>query len=211
MTRPLNRIASVFAAATLAAVIGGCSTQPPAAADGKLADSYTALIEEKLDGELTDFETEVLERALGRGTISQGDYEAAHERYRECMARHGVATEQRRFPNGVIHSTPPGPNDEFTLEQLVEFDYMCAKSTIFVIDELYVVQQGNPGLLRDTSAAGTACLLREKLAPESFSRDDFEAAFGPGHDNYDSLPFDVKDERVQMCLFTAHIVIGFAE
>ena len=211
MTRPLNRVASVFAAAALAAILGGCSAHPEAADDSRLADSYTALIEEKLDGSLTEFETDVLHRALDRGTISQSDYEAAHERYRQCMADHGVPTEQRRFPNGVIHSTPPGASDEFTVEQLVEFDYACAKPTIFVIDELYVVQQGNPGLLRDTSAAGRECLVREKLAPESFTRDDFEAAFAPGHDDYDSLPFDVTVERVQMCLFTAHIAIGFAE
>jgi hypothetical protein len=211
MTPPLKRIAFAVAAATLAAAIGGCSTQPQTAADGKLADSYAALIEEKLAGTLTEFEKEVLERALARGTISQSDYEAAHGRYRECMAQHGIETEELRFPNGVIHSTPPGPDEKFTVEQLMEVDYRCAIATIFVIDELYVVQQGNPGLLRDTSAAGRDCLVREGLAPTSFSRDDFESAFGPGHDDYDSLPFDVTDERAQMCLFTAHIVIGFAE
>jgi hypothetical protein len=181
---PLRRIALACAAATLAAVLGGCSAQPHTAADAKLADSYTALIQEKLDGTLTEFETDVLERALDRGTISQSDYEAAHEGYRECMTQHGVSTEQHRFPNGVIHSTPPGPDDDHTVEQLAELDHTCAGSTIFVIDE---------------------------LAPESFGRDEFESAFGPGHGDYTDLPFDVKDERVQMCLFTAHIVIGFAE
>ncbi|MCI0159179.1 hypothetical protein KNO15_20960 [Leifsonia shinshuensis] len=207
----MKRTAFVFAAATLVAAISGCSTQAQTAVVGKLADSYTALIEEKLGGTLTEFETEVLERALDRGTISQSDYEAAHGRYRECMAQHGIETEERRFPNGVIHSTPPGPDEQFTVEQLIDVDYRCAISTIFVIDELYVVQQGNPGLLRDTSAAGRECLIREGLAPSSFSRDDFESAFGPGNDDYDSLPFDVRDELVQMCLFTAHIVLGFAE
>lgn len=211
MTSPLTRIASACVAATLAVAISGCSTQPQTAVDGKLADSYTALIEERLTGTLTEFDTEVLERALDRGTISQSDYEAAHARYRECMAQHGIETEERRFPNGVIHSTPPGPGDRFTVEQLMEVDYRCAISTIFVIDELYVVQQGNPGLLRDTSAAGRECLVREGLAPTSFSRDDFESAFGPENADYDSLPFDVTDELVQMCLFTAHIVLGFAE
>jgi hypothetical protein len=156
---PLRRIALACAAATLAAVLGGCSAQPHTAADAKLADSYTALIQEKLDGTLTEFETDVLERALDRGTISQSDYEAAHEGYRECMSQHGVSTEQHRFPNGVIHSTPPGPDDDHTVEQLAELDH----------------------------------------------------TFGPEHGDYTDLPFDVKDERVQMCLFTAHIVIGFAE
>lgn len=209
MTPSPTRIAAAIATLTLTALISGCSSQH--AASDKLADSFTALISEKLTGEVTDFETQVLERALDRGTISQSDYEEAHDRYRECMVQHGVETEELRFPNGVIHATPPKPDDEFSVERLVELDYTCARSTIFVIDELYVVQQGNPGLLRDTAAAGVACLHREKLAPSSFSRDDFESAFGPEHDDYDGLPFDVKDERVQMCLFTAHIVIGFAE
>ncbi len=210
MTYPLKRVYLFLAAAALTMIVGGCSAQSQSTGH-KLASSYEALIDEKLDGTLTEFETQVLERARDRGSISQGDYEAAHKQYRECMAQHGVVTVERRFPNGVIHETPPAPNDEFAVEQLVGFDYRCAKATIFVIDELYVVQQGNPDLLRDTSAAGTACLIREGLAPQSFTRDDFEKAFAPGADDYDGLPFDVKDDRAQMCLFTAHIVIGFGE
>lgn len=80
-----------------------------------------------------------------------------------------------------------------------------------VIDELYVVQQGNPDLLRDFEAAGAACLVREGLAPKTFGRDDFADAFGAGNSDFSDLPFDVKDERAQMCLFVAHQTITFAE
>ncbi len=196
------------------AAITGCAAYEPPSPGGKLASSYIALIEEDLvSGNLSEFETELLKRAKDRGTISQSDYEAAHDRYRECMARRGITAEERRYPNGIIHSTPPGPDDASTIDDLADADFICAVGTIAAIDQLYSVQQGNPDLLRDRNEAGAACLVREGIAPASFSREDFATAFdGPGRSSaWSSLPFDVRDERVHMCLYVAGIVIGFTD
>ncbi len=207
-----RRWAALAAALCATAAVAGCT---PAAIreGGTLAPSFAALIEHDLArGDLTEFETEVLARASERGTISQSDYEAAHERYRNCTALRGITTTQQRYPNGLIHSTPPAPDDRFTIDDLADANVSCAVGTIAAIDQLYSVQQGNPDLLRDRNEAGAVCLVREGIAPESFSRDDFATAFdGPGFRDYGSLPFDVKDERVHMCLYVAGIVIGFAE
>lgn len=183
--------AAIVAAVGALATITACTSPSVPAPGGKLAASFVALVEECLaSGTVTEFETQVLTRAKGRGTISQSDYETARDRYRECMANKGITTQERRYPNGIIHSTSPAPAP----------------------DELYSVQQGNPDLFQDRSEAGAACLVREGIAPQSFSRDDFVTAFdGPGFSEYDSLPFDVRDERVHMCLYVAGIVIGFAD
>lgn len=191
-----------------------CTAHEPPRDDGTLASSYSALIEEELArGTLTEFETEVLTRARERGTISQSDYEVAHERYRECMATKGITARVTRYPNGTMHSTPPGPDERFSIDDLAAADFECGVGTTAAIDQLYAVQQGNPGLFRDRNEAGAACLVREGLAPSSFSRDDFAAAFdGAGRSGtWGSLPFDVRDERVHMCLYVAGMVIGFAD
>lgn len=195
------------------ASITACASHDLPEAGEKLAASFVALLEEQLSsGTLTEFETEVLTRATERGVISQSDYEEAHDRYRDCMAGKGITAQEQRYPNGTIHSTPPGPDDAFTIDDLAHADFTCAVGTVATIDELYVVQQGNPDLLRDRNEAGAACLVREGLAPTSFSRDDFAKAFtAPGFSDYDSLPFNVREERVHMCLYVAGIVIGFAE
>lgn len=207
-----ERAVTTAVAAILIAATSGCSDQLASDSDTKLAATFAALIEEQLaNSELSDFETEVLTRARERGTISQADYETAHERYKECMAQSGVTADERRFPNGVIHSTPGSPNAEFTVERLADIDFGCAVGTLAVIDELYVVQQGNPDLIRDLEAAGAACLVREGLAPAGFGREDFAAAFGPGKTDFSGLPFDVRDERAQMCLFVAHQTMTFAD
>lgn len=191
-----------------------CTAPEPPRQGGTLASSYSSLIEDELaSGTLTEFETQVLTRARERGTISQGDYEAAHERYRECMAAKGIIAHVTRYPNGTMHSTPPGPDERFSIDDLAAADFDCGVGTTAAIDQLYTVQQGNPGLLRDRNEAGAACLVREGLAPASFSRDDFATAFdGPGRSGtWGSLPFDVRDERVHMCLYVAGMVIGFAD
>ncbi len=212
MKNTWKRAVATIAAATLIACASACSGQMTAGSGAKLASSFAALIEEQLaSGSVSGFETEVLTRARERGTISQADYEAAHDRYKECMALSGVTAEERRFPNGVMHSTPGAPSPEFTVERLSDIDYSCAVGTLVVIDELYVVQQGNPDLLRDLEAAGAACLVREGLAPEGFGRDEFAASFGEGKTDFSGLPFDVRDERAQMCLFVAHQTITFAD
>ncbi|WP_295119158.1 hypothetical protein [uncultured Leifsonia sp.] len=211
MKTRITRSASLIGAAVLIFAMVACSSPNPSQG-GKLAATYLALIEEELDsGTLTEFETAVLTRAKDRGSISQSDYETAHDRYRECMAAKGIAAQDHRYPNGIIHSTPPGPDETFTIDDLADADFACSVGTIAAIDQLYSVQQGNPGLLRDRNEAGAACLVREGIAPASFSRDEFAKAFdGPGS-NYDDLPFDVRDERVHMCLYVAGIVIGFAD
>ena len=210
MTLPRRWLVLAMVSGMLA-TIAGCTPSAPREG-GKLASSYLALIDEELaSGTLTEFETDVLTRARDRGTISQGDYENAHDRYRECMAAKGITAQERRYPNGIIHSTPPGPDDRFTIDDLADANFTCGVGTTAAIDQLYSVQQGNPGLLRDRNEAGAACLVREGIAPASFSRDEFAKAFdGPGS-NYDDLPFDVRDERVHMCLYVAGIVIGFAD
>lgn len=206
----LRAALAITCSAALTAAAGCTSTEQPG---GKLASTYVALIDEELaSGTLTDFEKDVLTRAKERGAISQSDYEAAHTRYKECMASKGIIAQETRYPNGIIHSTPPGPDDSFTVDDLAEANFLCGVGTTAAIDQLYSVQQGNPDLLRDRNEAGAACLVREGIAPASFSRDDFATAFdGPGFRDYDSLPFDVKDERVHMCLYVAGIVLGFAE
>ncbi|MBO1740408.1 hypothetical protein [Leifsonia sp. TF02-11] len=195
-----------------AALISAAGCTPAEQPGGKLASTYVALIEAELaSGNLTDFETDVLTRARERGSISQSDYEAAHTRYKECMASKGIVAQERRYPNGIIHSTPPGPDDSFTIDDLAEANFACGVGTTAAIDQLYSVQQGNPDLLRDRNEAGAACLVREGIAPVSFSREDFAATFdGPGSD-YSSLPFDVHDDRVHMCLYVAGIVIRFTD
>lgn len=198
------------------AVVSGsfaCSASIRPEPNEKLASSYVSLIEEQLRNEnLSGFERELLARAKERGSISQIDYETAHARYKECMAQSGAVADEHRFANGLIHSNAGAPAANLTVEQLAEIDFSCASGTLVVVDELYLVQQGNPDLLRDRNEAGAACLVREGIAPTSFSRDDFATAFdGPGFRDYDSLPFEIKDERVHMCLYVAGIVLGFAE
>ncbi|WP_295119155.1 hypothetical protein [uncultured Leifsonia sp.] len=212
MMKTWKRTVAATAAIVLIATASACSRQEATESGAKLASSFGALIDEQLsNGTLSEFETDVLTRARERGTISQADYESAHDRYRECMARSGVDADERRFPNGVIHATPGLPSAEFTVERLGDIDYACSIGTLVVIDELFVVQQGNPDLLSDLEAAGAACLVREGLAPEGFGHDDFAASFGEGKTDFSSLPFDVRDARAQMCLFVAHQTITFAD
>jgi hypothetical protein len=191
-------------AAVLSACSTGASDPAPAATGEKLADSAIAVFEQALtEPGLSDFEHDVLERAVETGAITAADYEEAFARYEQCVADVGYTDTWVKNTNGLYVITPP-PLDEDTVDRYGELTTECADGTTMRIEALYAMQQSNPELLADPREVAITCLHGLGSVPATFSVEDFDALMNSG---FADAPFDLTDPEVTGCLHGAGYAI----
>lgn len=153
----------------------------------------------------------MLEKAKQTGRISQADYVEGAELWDACMRAAGHEFTRKMLLNGVIDFQPPQvevTDEEVAAEGAAQ--YQCYAATYGATEELFRMQQANPGLLADFDLAAVNCLREAGVVGDDFTKDDFDAIFGPGIEPHD-LPFDVMSDAAQTCLYSLGYSLVIAE
>ena len=86
--------------------------------------------------DLDDFERDVLNRAAKTGRIDPTDYEAAHDKYLECMANAGYDEHDTKMPDGLYKSSETmDPNIDS--KQWFKQSVTCSDHTTGIIEGLF--------------------------------------------------------------------------
>lgn len=216
MNRHTHRAAAAVLV-LLVALLSACSlADSPAASGGpkageKIAPSLTALFRQTLERDastLSDFEKEVLNRAVANGKIAAIDYEDAFDRRTRCMKDAGYQDKAVKLPNGLYQLSPQVPTEgdaQKWMETWADADKRCAKGNLIIIESLYRIQQGNSDLLADPLEVAARCLVKEGLAPATYTGKELK---GWLETQKPEPPFDPKDPKAQVCFSNAGIAIG---
>jgi hypothetical protein len=180
-----------------------CTAEPAPLADTdgeKVAGSLTELFERQLEHESDPFVVDVLERAIESGSITQGDYDAAHAMYDRCMSDLGHELDYERRKNGTLAETGPFPDSQDELDAFSDDAEGCAEQ-IAPIESLFATQNGNPELLADPETQVVRCLADRGLTPDSYDEDTFRSDLERLADS--PFPFDVNSSEAQECFENA--------
>ena len=214
-------MAVLIVAIVMLGPVAGCSApwqsenQPEATgSQAKMASSLTALFDQYLARkDLSTFERQVLERAKQNGKISAQDYQTAHDKEYSCLADKGYEVEMRKLPNGLykygaakLHGEEV--RDDAGEDTFFEEDDACAKGVSKVIESLYGIQQGNPGLLSDSYEAAVACLRKAGLVDAAYTGKKLENTLDNADKSASSFPFDVNSDAAQACFAGAGLAVA---
>ncbi len=201
--------AALLVSASVAACLlfSGCTQSSPPQGTAVLAPSLKELAAQWAhDDTLSDWDRAVVEKAIQTGTVSQADYDEGADNFEACLKQNGLHWVRTRLLNGVVEFQPPqGAREEDDSIDLAAVQDACYVSTWQTTQELFRMQQANPGLLTDVSIAAVDCLKDTGIVGEDFTTDDFDKLTGPG-DPSAEWPFDVEDPRAQTCLYS----LGYA-
>lgn len=212
--RGIAVIALAMVAVLLAACSGGAPSSQPSTSPGtgeKIAPSLVALFQQTLDrnsATLSDFERDVLTRAVANGKISALDYEEAFDRRTSCMSDAGYHDEAVKLPNGLYQLTPKPPSDsdpKAWMNAWADADKRCATGNLIIIEGLYRIQQGNSDLLADPLEVATQCLIKEGLAPATYTAEQLKDWL---ETQRAQPPFDPSGPKAQTCFSNAGIGVG---
>jgi hypothetical protein len=178
---------------------------PPPGAGQKIAPSLVALFRQTLQrDDLSEFEREVINRAIATGRLSQADYEEAHSRYARCIKDSGVVEVYEKLPNGVYEPRTDlsGATDAEADAARKRYEVISDRCLdgMFVVETLYQTQQGNPDLLVDTFEVAVRCLVKAGLAPVGYTAADLKADV---RSRWTNTPYDVNDPQAHTCLWSA--------
>jgi len=149
----------------------------------------------------SDFERDVLTRAISTGAIEPADYEEAVSRYLQCTSAAGYTIDTEKQSNGIYRWLPRNIDDAH-LQAYIDDTTACARGTTMIIEGLYKVQVANPDGL-DQASAMARCLITYDVVDASYTAADFTKDFG---ENFAHAPYTVKDPTVIICLTS----LGFA-
>jgi hypothetical protein len=183
----------------LVVLLSGCSTTPDTGPE-RLAGSLPEYYQKYLDTfELSDFDKEVLNRAIQSGRIATEDYEDAHAHYASCLTSAGFQPSFRKTPAGLYIELPYARvKDQEALDQAHD---SCSEP-IALIDALYALQQSNPDLLADWSLVAVNCLRAAGVIDETYTVEDFKRDDKAGlTSDAPGFPFDVYEESANNCLW----------
>lgn len=209
-------VLSGLVSALIVAVLTGCSAAPaqPSASTGtgqRLAPSLVALFQQTLERQkarLSPFEKQVLERAIANGKIAAVDYEEAFSRRTACMKQAGYNDQVTKLPTGIYQITPnppAGADPKAWIEKWADTDKRCASGNLIIIESLYRTQQGNDELLADPLEVAARCLVKEGVAPATFTARNLEDWLTKQNP---PLPFNANDPKAQVCFSNAGIAVG---
>ncbi len=200
--------------ALIVILLAGCAAAPaqPSASTGqKLAPSLVALFQQTLERQkdrLSPFEKQVLERAIANGKIAAVDYEEAFSRRTACMKQAGYNDQVTKLPTGIYQITPKPPvgtDPKAWIEKWADADKKCATGNLIIIESLYRTQQGNDELLADPLEVAARCLVKEGVAPATFTARNLEDWLTKQNP---PLPFSASDPKAQLCFSNAGIAVG---
>ncbi|MCI6531879.1 MAG: hypothetical protein SO053_08700 [Bifidobacterium animalis] len=123
--------------------------------------------------DLSDFERNVLERAVSTGSITQDDYEQAYTKYLQCMTNAGYdQLKYTKMPDGLYRLSNEAKTDEGYFDQSVQ----CSDGTIRVIEAAYRDQQDNPERYKDSGIIAAQCLRDAKIVDDTYTAAQFNEA-----------------------------------
>ena len=201
----LRRTAALLSCMGLLVSLTACSTPwngndagDDQSSGAKIAPSMSAL-----------FDQYVLQRAKKTGRISAEDYEAAHDKQAACMAESGWQEQTRKLSNGLYRTTgvTPVPSTDAEVNKYMEASNTCSKGTSKIIESLYQLQQGNPGLLADPYETAVECLKKSNLVDDAYTGRKLQNALN-GDGTSKGLPFDASSDAAQSCLTGAGLAVN---
>ena len=213
----LRRTAALLSCMGLLVSLTACSTPwngndagDDQSSGAKIAPSMSALFDQYLAKDtLSQFERDVLQRAKKTGRISAEDYEAAHDKQAACMAENGWQEQTRKLSNGLYQTTgvTPVPSTDAEVNKYMEASNTCSKGTSKIIESLYQLQQGNPGLLADPYETAVECLKKSNLVDDAYTGRKLQNALN-GDGTSKGLPFDASSDAAQSCLTGAGLAVN---
>ena len=122
--------------------------------------------------DLDDFERDVLSRAVKTGRIDPADYEAAHDKYLECMANAGYDEHDTKMPDGLYQSSENmDPNTDS--KQWFKQSVTCSDHTTKIIEGLFRDQQDNPERYKDPGILAAQCLMDAGIVDKTYTAAKF--------------------------------------
>ena len=122
--------------------------------------------------DLDDFERDVLNRAVKTGRIDPADYEAAHDKYLECMANAGYDEHDTKMPDGLYKSSETmDPNIDS--KQWFKQSVTCSDHTTGIIESLFRDQQDNPERYKDPGILAAQCLMDAGIVDKTYTAAKF--------------------------------------
>lgn len=122
--------------------------------------------------DLDDFERDVLNRAVKTGRIDPADYEAAHDKYLECMANAGYDEHDTKMPDGLYKSSETmDPNIDS--KQWFKQSVTCSDHTTKIIEGLFRDQQDNPERYKDPGILAAQCLMDAGIVDKTYTAAKF--------------------------------------
>ncbi len=180
----------------------GCTSTPTSTVQNPTSqDSFPELLQAAADEATSDFEKDVLDRAVENGKIAAADYEEAVSKYLTCVQDAGIDLDATMQPNGIYAWTPNNVTD---LDKYGEVTNDCADGTVMRIEGLYKLQVANPDMLPNDEAA-VQCLQENDVAPAGYDVKQFDEDLEAG---FDGSGIDTDDDLVQMCLNSLGFAVG---
>lgn len=176
----------------------------------KIAPSMSALFDQYLAKDtLSQFERDVLQRAKKTGKISAEDYEAAHDKQTACLAENGWQEQARKLSNGLYQTTgvTPVPSTDAEVNKYMEASNTCSEGASKIIESLYQLQRGNPGLLADPYETAVECLKKSSLVDDAYTGRKLENVLN-GDGSSKGLPFDASSDAAQSCFTGAGLAVN---
>ncbi|MBT1162637.1 MULTISPECIES: hypothetical protein [Bifidobacterium] len=172
-----------------------------AAPSGKLASSLSSYIEGFADmPDLSDFQRDILRRALKSGSVSTSDYEQAWSGYKTCMVGKGyTGLKLIKYSNGMFAEAARSAGTEAQEKKYEQDSGECFDEYISYVDDVYGVQQGNPNLYENIEDGFVDCLHRNGLVPRTYSREDYDDEHKRDDGQNDPYSFDRSNPDVQSC------------
>ena len=122
--------------------------------------------------DLDDFERDMLNRAVKTGRIDPADYEAAHDKYLECMANAGYDEHDTKMPDGLYKSSETmDPNIDS--KQWFKQSVTCSDHTTGIIEGLFRDQQDNPERYKDPGILAAQCLMDAGIVDKTYTAAKF--------------------------------------
>lgn len=89
----------------------------------------------------------------------------------------------------------------------MEASNTCSEGTSKIIESLYQLQQGNPGLLADPYETAVECLKKSNLVDDAYTGRKLQNALN-GDRASKGLPFDASSDAAQSCFTGAGLAVN---
>ncbi len=198
--------AIIAAGLGVALVLSGCTSYDSGPADAATGPQTPLTMNEQFvlyrESAESDFEREVLDRAIETGSIAAADYDEAVTRYVACAKDAGHTIEAVMQSNGIYRWEERASVDE---DRYFDDTSECGFATgLATIESLYKVQVANPTGLPQGEAV-VACLREAGVVDETYDSDQFWA---DSESAWNDAPYDVTDVAVTTCLSSLGFAVG---
>ncbi|BDR55162.1 hypothetical protein KIMH_12730 [Bombiscardovia apis] len=172
----------------------------------KMATSIAVLARKRIDEtDPSDFQKQILEKAVSQGSISTGDYENAWASFKRCFTEKGHGDISfEKTSNGIYDQTYDVPSDSPAEADKIQKDFqLCSSEYSSEISYIYELQVGNPNLYSNPREAALDCLHKSGAVPKNYSLQQLNKDISSGPD----ATIDVFSSPVQNCFVPNNIFL----